>query len=61
MNTRTLTTDVEIPYLGFDKYLTPDLDVAAVVSEAIHTGYRHIDTGTQGSFPVPGKNVGGQH
>ena len=44
MKTRTLTTDVEIPYLGFGTYLIPDGEVAAAVSEAIHAGYRHIDT-----------------
>jgi 2,5-diketo-D-gluconate reductase A len=44
MKTRTLTTDVEIPYLGFGTYLIPDGEVAAAVSEAIRAGYRHIDT-----------------
>ena len=44
MKTRTLTTDVEIPYLGFGTYLIGDGEVAASVSEAIRAGYRHIDT-----------------
>jgi 2,5-diketo-D-gluconate reductase A len=44
MKTRTLTTDVEIPYLGFGTYLIADGEVAAAVSEAIRAGYRHIDT-----------------
>jgi diketogulonate reductase-like aldo/keto reductase len=39
-----LATDVEIPYLGFGAYLIADGEVAAVVSEAIRVGYRHIDT-----------------
>jgi 2,5-diketo-D-gluconate reductase A len=44
VKTRTLTTDVEIPYLGFGTYLIADVEVAAAVSEAIRAGYRHIDT-----------------
>jgi 2,5-diketo-D-gluconate reductase A len=44
MRTRTLTTDVEIPYLGFGTYLIDGGDVSAAVSEAIRAGYRHIDT-----------------
>ncbi|MFG3697477.1 aldo/keto reductase [Bacillus mobilis] len=44
MKNRTLTTDVEIPYLGFGTFLIPDGAVAAAVSEAIRAGYRHIDT-----------------
>jgi 2,5-diketo-D-gluconate reductase A len=44
MKTRTLTADIEIPYLGFGTYLIADHDVAAAVSEAIRAGYRHIDT-----------------
>ncbi len=44
MRTRTLTTDVEIPYLGFGTFLIDDGEVAAAVSEAIRAGYRHIDT-----------------
>ena len=44
MKTRTLTADVEIPYLGFGTYLIDDHDVAAAVTEAIRAGYRHIDT-----------------
>ena len=44
MKTRTLTADVEIPYLGFGTYLIADDEVAAAVSEAIRAGYRHIDT-----------------
>jgi 2,5-diketo-D-gluconate reductase A len=44
MKTRTLTTDVEIPYLGFGTYLIGNDEVAAAVREAIRAGYRHIDT-----------------
>ena len=44
MKTRTLTADVEIPYLGFGTFLIADDQVAAAVSEAIRAGYRHIDT-----------------
>jgi 2,5-diketo-D-gluconate reductase A len=44
MKTRTLTADVEIPYLGFGTYLIADDEVAAGVREAIRAGYRHIDT-----------------
>ena len=44
MKTRTLTTDVEIPYLGFGTYLIAADEAAAAVSEAIRAGYRHIDT-----------------
>jgi 2,5-diketo-D-gluconate reductase A len=41
---RTLTTDVEIPYLGFGTYLIPNDQAAPAVREAIRAGYRHIDT-----------------
>lgn len=44
MKTRTLSADVEIPYLGFGTYLIADAEVTAAVSEAIRAGYRHIDT-----------------
>jgi 2,5-diketo-D-gluconate reductase A len=44
MKTRTLTADVEIPYLGCGTYLIADNEVAKVVTEAIRAGYRHIDT-----------------
>ncbi|MBI5536511.1 MAG: aldo/keto reductase [Deltaproteobacteria bacterium] len=44
MKTRTLTPDLEIPYLGFGTYLIADGDAAAVVRAAIAAGYRHIDT-----------------
>lgn len=44
MKTRTLTADVEIPYLGFGTYLIADDEAAAAVTEAIRAGYRHIDT-----------------
>ena len=44
MRTRTLTPDVEIPYLGFGTYLIADGEVAAAMSEAIRAGYRHVDT-----------------
>ena len=44
MKTRILTTDVEIPYLGFGTYLIADGEAAAAVSAAVRAGYRHIDT-----------------
>jgi 2,5-diketo-D-gluconate reductase A len=44
VRTRTLTTDIEIPYLGFGTFLIDAGEVAAAVSEAIRAGYRHIDT-----------------
>jgi 2,5-diketo-D-gluconate reductase A len=44
MKTRPLTTDIEIPYLGFGTYLIGNDEVAAAVREAIRAGYRHIDT-----------------
>lgn len=44
MKTRTLTIDVEIPYLGFGTYLIGNDQVVAAVHEAIRAGYRHIDT-----------------
>jgi 2,5-diketo-D-gluconate reductase A len=44
VKTRRLTADVEIPYLGFGTYLITDGDAAALVTEAIRAGYRHIDT-----------------
>jgi 2,5-diketo-D-gluconate reductase A len=44
VQTRTLTADVEIPYLGFGTYLIADGEAAAAVAEAIRAGYRHIDT-----------------
>ncbi len=44
MKTRTLTDNVEIPYLGFGTYLIPDAEAAALVEDAIAAGYRHIDT-----------------
>ena len=44
MQTRTLSTNIDIPYLGFGTYLISDEDAAAAVSAAIRAGYRHIDT-----------------
>jgi 2,5-diketo-D-gluconate reductase A len=44
MRTRTLTADLQIPYLGFGTYLIPSDNVATAVSAAIRAGYRHIDT-----------------
>jgi 2,5-diketo-D-gluconate reductase A len=57
MRTRTLTTGVEIPYLGFGTYLIADAEAAAAVSEAIRAGYRHIDT-AEGYQNEPGVGVG---
>lgn len=42
--TRALSSDVNIPYLGFGTYLISDDEAVAAVREAIRTGYRHIDT-----------------
>ncbi|NMO57544.1 aldo/keto reductase [Actinoplanes sp. TBRC 11911] len=42
--TRTLTTGVDIPYLGFGTYLIPNAGTADAVEAAIIAGYRHIDT-----------------
>ncbi|GGB38480.1 oxidoreductase [Flexivirga endophytica] len=36
--------DVQIPQLGFGVWQVPDDEVAAAVSAALQTGYRHIDT-----------------
>jgi 2,5-diketo-D-gluconate reductase A len=57
MKTRTLTTNVEIPYLGFGTYLIADGEVAAPVSEAIRAGYRHVDT-AEGYHNESGVGVG---
>lgn len=42
--TRSLTPDTSIPLLGFGTYLIPDDEAAQAVHDAIHAGYRHIDT-----------------
>ncbi len=42
--TRALTPELAIPYLGLGTYLIPNDQAAAIVSEAIRVGYRHIDT-----------------
>lgn len=42
--TRTLSSTVEIPLLGFGTYLIPQAEAAAAVGEALKAGYRHIDT-----------------
>jgi 2,5-diketo-D-gluconate reductase A len=39
-----LRGDVEIPQLGFGVFLVPPADTAEVVTQALQTGYRHIDT-----------------
>jgi 2,5-diketo-D-gluconate reductase A len=44
MKTRTLTPDIQIPYLGFGTYLIGNDEAAAAVRTAIGAGYRHIDT-----------------
>lgn len=44
MQSRSLGTAAEIPYLGFGTYLIDDDLVADAVTEAIRAGYRHIDT-----------------
>lgn len=41
----TLANGVQIPCVGFGTWKTPDGDVAvSAVREALHAGYRHIDT-----------------
>lgn len=42
--TRALSADVAIPYVGFGTYLIPNEEATAAVREAIGIGYRHIDT-----------------
>lgn len=39
-----LSDAATIPQLGFGVYQVPPADTAAVVAEALETGYRHIDT-----------------
>ena len=41
-----LRGDVEIPQLGFGVFKVPPEDTAEVVTRALQTGYRHIDTAT---------------
>ena len=40
----TLNNGVKMPKLGYGVYQTPPEETEACVSEAIHTGYRSIDT-----------------
>ncbi|MEX2784998.1 aldo/keto reductase [Streptococcus sp. H49] len=40
----TLNTGALMPQLGFGVYQIPEKETAAIVSQAIKTGYRHIDT-----------------
>lgn len=42
--TRSLTTDIDIPLLGFGTFLMKDDEAADAVEKAIGAGYRHIDT-----------------
>lgn len=42
--TRALTPDVAIPYVGLGTYLVADTEARSVVREAIRAGYRHVDT-----------------
>ncbi len=39
-----LPGEVEIPQLGFGVFQIPPQDTAEVVTQALHAGYRHIDT-----------------
>jgi len=39
-----LRGDVEIPQLGFGVFQIPPQETAEVVTQALHAGYRHIDT-----------------
>ena len=40
----TLNNAVKIPQLGFGTYQVPPQQTAEVVTVALHTGYRHVDT-----------------
>lgn len=42
--TATLTNGVTIPMLGFGVYQVPPEECERVVTDAIVSGYRHIDT-----------------
>jgi 2,5-diketo-D-gluconate reductase A len=42
--TVTLNNEVQIPQLGFGTFLVPPEDTERVVSTALETGYRHVDT-----------------
>jgi 2,5-diketo-D-gluconate reductase A len=42
--TVALHDGIEIPQLGFGVFQVPPEDTREVVEEALHTGYRHIDT-----------------
>jgi 2,5-diketo-D-gluconate reductase A len=44
MQTVTLNNGVEMPILGFGVYQIPAEDTEQVVTQALETGYRHIDT-----------------
>lgn len=44
MQNITLNNGVEMPILGFGVYQVPADDTEKVVSQALETGYRHIDT-----------------
>jgi 2,5-diketo-D-gluconate reductase A len=44
MNVITLNNGIEIPILGFGVYQIPAEDTEKVVTQALDTGYRHIDT-----------------
>jgi 2,5-diketo-D-gluconate reductase A len=39
-----LPGEVEVPQLGFGVFQIPPQDTAEVVTQALHAGYRHIDT-----------------
>ena len=40
----SLSETIQIPMVGFGTYLINDEDAKSYVYEAIHSGYRHIDT-----------------
>jgi diketogulonate reductase-like aldo/keto reductase len=44
MQTATLNNGVEMPILGFGVYQIPPEQTERAVSEALETGYRHLDT-----------------
>ncbi|MCB0034960.1 MAG: aldo/keto reductase, partial [Anaerolineales bacterium] len=39
-----LTNTIKMPMVGFGTYLIQDEDAQSLVQQAIHSGYRHVDT-----------------
>lgn len=46
--TLTLNNGAEMPALGYGVFQTPPQETVDVVTEALRTGYRHIDTAAYG-------------